>query len=287
MNSAHRKIQLRPARSSDTPIVREFLRTVWAGEDYVPDVWDEWLRSQDGLLIVAEFEDRPAGLGRLRDLGRGEWWMEGLRVDPELQGLGIASSLHEYLLERWLETHGSVVRLGTHARRKAVHHLCERTGFQQIARLGDIYAEAHHAQHRFLPVTGTSPLRGLTPDTLGLASVNGERLMDLDWAWASLRMERIEQAASSSIWSWGQEGDWVILHPILHEREARLLVQAFQVSRDHCLDFFSELRGLAFELGQKGVRLFPSFDLVQEEFWDLAGWIRDPDEELVLFERRR
>jgi GNAT superfamily N-acetyltransferase len=287
LNSTDTKIRLRPAQPSDTPVVKEFLRTIWDGEDYVPEVWDDWMGSESGLLVVAEYENQPSGLGRLRDLGWGEWWMEGLRVDPARQGLGIASHLHEFLLERWLETGGSVVRLGTHARRKAVHHLCERTGFQCIARLGDVSAEVQHAGHGFSLAAQNPPALNFHPDQLNLVSARGEDLMDLDWAWACLRRERIGERFHSSLWNWREEGAWAVVHPVQHEPEGRLLVQAFRVDADHCLPFFSDLRRLAFELGCKGVRLFAPFDLAQEAFWERAGWTRDPDEELVLYERRR
>jgi len=263
------------------------LRTIWGGEDYVPGVWEEWLNSGDGQLIVAEYEHQPAGLARLRDLGSGEWWMEGLRVDPHLQGLGIASRLHDYLLERWLESDGTVVRLATHSRRLAVQHLCERTGFEPIARLGHFHARARDGQHAFVQMNRSA----LPGDSLGYEtvtrSVTGERLMDLDWAWATLRGERIDDRQGSSLWSWRDGKGWVVLLQPSPASGEEVLLQACDVIPGDQPDFFSDLCSLTGWLDQPGIRFFTGLQQAGEDFWDGAGWTMDPDEDLLLFERRR
>jgi GNAT superfamily N-acetyltransferase len=287
LSEGSREISCRPARSSDTLAVQEFLRSIWDGEDYVPGVWEEWLTSKTGLLVVAEFNQRTAGLGRLRDLGWGEWWLEGLRVAPQLQGHGIASHIHEYLLDRWLETDGIVLRLGTHARRQAVRHLCERTGFQHIARLGDLHAHAREGEHSFhradrlqLPEAESSR-EGIK------ASPFCNRLMNLDWAWACLRRERIGEGSRNSFWSWrGLEG-WVILHQPAQDIREDILLQAYDAPDRYAPEFFSEIRALTHQLGKPGVRLFTQMDLAQNAFWIEAGWELDPEEDLLIFERRR
>lgn len=79
----------------------ELTKTIWEGEDYVPQVWDDWLADPHGQLSVAEIGGRVVGLGKLTRLAPGEWWLEGLRVDPQWQGRGIGRALHEYHVGLW------------------------------------------------------------------------------------------------------------------------------------------------------------------------------------------
>jgi GNAT superfamily N-acetyltransferase len=279
------EILCRPAQPADTKTVQSFLPGIWNGEDYVPQVWDAWLRSREGSLVVAEYAGQTAGLGRLRDLGWGEWWMEGLRVDPQFQGLGIASRLHEYLLERWYESSGSVVRLATHARRQAVRHLCQRTGFQEIARLGCLLAAPQSSDHSFVRGMKVSLPSGQAQQQRVLSATRGQILMDLNWAWAALREERIRERSASSLWTWRGGTGWVVLLQDPDEGGEDLLLQACSIPEGQRYEFFSELRGLASQLGCSGLRVFVPFELAHEEFWTAAGWSRDEDEELLLFER--
>lgn len=104
MNSQEKlTVVCRPARQSDTQEVMELTSTIWEGDDYVPKVWQDWLADPEGILAVAEHEDRVIGLGKLTLLAPGEWWLEGLRTHPDFEGHGVASHLHEYLLNFWLQ----------------------------------------------------------------------------------------------------------------------------------------------------------------------------------------
>jgi GNAT superfamily N-acetyltransferase len=119
----------RPALPKDTADVMALTREIWNGNDYIPYVWAEWLADPEGLLAVAEYGGRVVGLAHLSSKGSGEWWLQGLRVHPALQGRGIASRLHGYILDTWQRNPGKVLRLATSSARLPVHHLCQRTGF--------------------------------------------------------------------------------------------------------------------------------------------------------------
>lgn len=120
-------IVCRPALPKDTPDVIELTRTIWEGHDYVPLVWEDWLADSEGLLAVAEYAGRAVGVVKLTHLSPGEWWLEGLRVDPKFQGQHIASHMHEYIVDYWARLGDGTLRLTTY--RPQVKKLCERTGF--------------------------------------------------------------------------------------------------------------------------------------------------------------
>jgi hypothetical protein len=79
------KVTCRPAQVDDTPDVLELTHTIWEGEDYNPQVWQDWLADTQGLLAVAEHDGRVLGLGKLTCLAAGQWWLEGLRTHPEFE----------------------------------------------------------------------------------------------------------------------------------------------------------------------------------------------------------
>jgi GNAT superfamily N-acetyltransferase len=125
------RLVCRPALPMDTRDVMEFTKKIWDGDDYIPMVWDMWLKDEDGLLAAAEKGGRVIGVSKLSKLSAEDWWMEGLRVDPEFERRGIASHLHKYMMETWSRIGGGALRLVTSSKREAVHHLCRKTGFRK------------------------------------------------------------------------------------------------------------------------------------------------------------
>ena len=105
----------RPALAQDTPAMQEITRTIWDGHDYVPREWGHWLGDASGCLAVAELGGRVVGLARLTQFSEQDWWDQALRVHPEFRGQGIASHLHEYLLDCWQRVGSGVLRLTTTA----------------------------------------------------------------------------------------------------------------------------------------------------------------------------
>jgi GNAT superfamily N-acetyltransferase len=126
-------IVCRPALHQDTEEVMELCSHIWDGGDYIPQVWEEWLADPNGLLGVAELRGRVVGVFKLTKFQDQEWYMEGLRVHPDFQGKGIASHIHEYVVETWRRMGSGIIRLTTGSYNIKVHHMCEQTGFKRIA----------------------------------------------------------------------------------------------------------------------------------------------------------
>jgi GNAT superfamily N-acetyltransferase len=123
----------RPALRKDTDEVIELCSHIWDGGDYIPMVWEEWLADPNGLLGVAEMGGRVVGIFKLTKFHEQEWYMEGLRVHPDVQGMGIAAHIHEYVVETWCGMGSGVIRLTTGSYNIKVHKMCERSGFKRIA----------------------------------------------------------------------------------------------------------------------------------------------------------
>ncbi len=130
----------RPALPRDKADVLEFTKFIWEGGDYIRYVWDDWLADPHGLLTAAEYGGHCVGIAKVSLLAPGQWWLEGLRVDPEFQEKGIASHLHEYVDNWWLEHGEGVVRFMTSSRRLKVHHLAGVRGYEKILEMNELEA---------------------------------------------------------------------------------------------------------------------------------------------------
>ena len=119
----------RPALARDHADVTEFCKGILDGDDYVPEVWDDWLNDPNGLLAVAESNGQAIGCSKITLISKGQWWLEGFRVDPKYQGLKVGSRLHSYVTNWWIEKGDGTLRLMTDAGNFAVHHMCVKTGY--------------------------------------------------------------------------------------------------------------------------------------------------------------
>lgn len=124
---------IRPALPLDREAVLEFCKFIWDGHDYIPDVWDDWLADPSGRMFVAEYAGKAVGLVRLTLLAPGQWWLEGLRVDPAHQDRKIGSLMNDYLNALWLEKGEGYLRLMTSSRRLKVHHMAQQQGLARVA----------------------------------------------------------------------------------------------------------------------------------------------------------
>ena len=145
-------VAVRRARAADKHDVLGFASRTWDGWDYVPHAFDHWLAAADGVLLVATVE--PAGDGQPLDhdgapLETGqvvavarvalpspaEAWLEGIRVDPRVRGMDVATELQLAELDVAARHGARVVRYATGERNEASHRLGARHGFRQLCAL--------------------------------------------------------------------------------------------------------------------------------------------------------
>jgi len=126
--------KVRPAKPADKAPLMSFIKDVWGGHDYIPSVWDRWLRDRSGKMFVVEADGIPVGMSRVRFLEDGSAWFEGARVHPAFRGRGLASMLGENSM-RFAATRGvRVFRLTSGSRNKAAHRQISRIKFRETAR---------------------------------------------------------------------------------------------------------------------------------------------------------
>ena len=261
------KVICRPARQSDTEAVMELTSTIWEGDDYVPKVWSDWLADPEGVLAVAEHEDRVVGLGKLTHLAPGEWWMEGLRTQPEYEGHGVASHLHEYLLNSWLQNGNGVLRLATASFRASVQHLCERTGFEKTAEFTFFKAPVLKADEEDFQLVRDDEAQDAFKACISspsLALSNG--LMDLGWQWTKPALRHIEAAVHKQHGWWGRSNNGVLLlsEDTDHDGNKMPNIQLLACPFESLEELLTGYRHLAASLG-----------------YEQVGWTAPPDPRLI------
>lgn len=136
---------VRRATEVDRDAVLGFASTTWDGWDYIPNAWAAWLEAPDGAFLVATVGQptvggpdpldaegnllrvgQPIAITRVTMASASEAWLEGIRVDPNVRGMGVAADLQIAELN-WVAAQGAdVVRYATSAQNEGSHRLGAR-----------------------------------------------------------------------------------------------------------------------------------------------------------------
>ena len=215
------RVVIRPALPRDKADVAEFTKAIWEGNDYVGRVFPDWLNDPEGILLVAEYAGRAVGTGKVSRAARGQWWLEGLRVDPKFQGLGIGSRVDE-ATNAWWDVHGDgVLRLLTHSTRVKVHHLSEQRGFQRVGEV--IWFEATPVEASAPPFVAVTPAETDSAWSL-CADLAPNAWTNVGWRSTRLDEESFRAAiAGGEVWWWSGRSGVVWAWEDVEERRAVLM----------------------------------------------------------------
>jgi GNAT superfamily N-acetyltransferase len=89
---------VRQAREEDAEAVAAFTEDTWddfEGQDYIPDVFPEWVATDgaDQHTVVAERGESVVGCCQVVRLSEHEAWTQGIRVHPDHRGAGVARAM--------------------------------------------------------------------------------------------------------------------------------------------------------------------------------------------------
>ena len=85
------KLVLSPVRQEDKEEVLALCENIWGGYDYIPYVFDEWVK--EGGFYCGRLNGRIVALDKYTWQDNGILWLEGFRVHPDMQGKGIGSMM--------------------------------------------------------------------------------------------------------------------------------------------------------------------------------------------------
>lgn len=123
----------RDAAPEDRDEVLVFTANTWDAGDYIDRVYDYWLADKQGRFLVAVDAGTGgiAGIDKLSFLAPGEGWFEGIRVNPEYRGRGLASEMQSYLIEAARSLGARTIRFITNGIPGPIHTIAYRDGFVQ------------------------------------------------------------------------------------------------------------------------------------------------------------
>jgi GNAT superfamily N-acetyltransferase len=123
-----------PVRPEDKARIIAFTFNTWGDQedDYIKDVFDEWLIDRRGEFTAAVIDDQVVGIAKLTDMGDDEWWFEGLRIDPAFRRRGIAAQLSRYHVDLAQRLGGKVIRYMTGGGNAGSQAIGARAGFDHI-----------------------------------------------------------------------------------------------------------------------------------------------------------
>ena len=107
------KIYVRKARGSDREAVFKFCMKTWSWGDYIPKVWDKWLKEKNGRAFVATIDEASVGISHLSIDKPHEVWLSGARTDPNYRRMGVATAITKKCLEYAKHKGAKVARLTT------------------------------------------------------------------------------------------------------------------------------------------------------------------------------
>lgn len=213
---------IRPARAEDKSAVLAFTANVWGGNDYIGEVWDEWLAAGDGMLFVGELAGETVAVSRLASLGPGEGWLQGLRVAETVRRRGVARAMTAHGVALARQRGDRTLRFMTGDDTVAVHRIAEELGFR-LAATGTWFmgppADATPALSlEPLPETALDRLWAEVAGSPALARSSGlycvrwrYRRLDPDRLREHLRAGEIVSLPSSDAWAIlaGGDGLWI------------------------------------------------------------------------------
>ena len=139
---------VRRARPEDHQAVLSFATRTWHDWDYIPHAWPVWLEAKDGAFLVGtvgepgglDAEGNPLPVGQVVAITRvamvspTEAWLEGIRVDRRVRGMGVASDLQIAELHWVAAQNATELRYATGSSNEGSHRLGARDGIVVIAR---------------------------------------------------------------------------------------------------------------------------------------------------------
>lgn len=206
---------IREAQPADRAALEAIAAQTWEGNDYLPRVIDEWLADPYGgfyvaVLPTAAGAETVIGAIKVTRFAPGEWWMEGLRIDPAYRGYGFGRILHHYAVRVLRQNGEGEVRFATGSMNLAVQQLAQETGFERTAVFLPYAAEALAEPVQGWVRLGADDLpRAMAWLDRSAYTAQSQRSLEWDWSYYRITAERLsERLGAGLVWGWpGQATD--------------------------------------------------------------------------------
>jgi GNAT superfamily N-acetyltransferase len=267
---------IRRARRSDKKDVLAAVRTLWGGNDRIPDVFDMWATHRTGPFFVAESAGRVVGMGKLTVVSATEAWLEGGRVAPRWRRKGIATALIAHRIAYARERGFRVLRFSTASDNTPIHRAAKTFGFARVAVLVRYEGPAN---------PGSPPLRATRTQTAAVLRRVGALVQrGHGWEWREITTRDVNAAIARGRVFISDRG--VGAAAVLGDRyETSLMVVAIGGRRRPLGDLLFRLRAEAERRGLDDVSFYVS-NATERNAARSAGYRRPWSGETYLFEKR-
>ncbi len=127
------QLVIRPAQQSDREAVLRFCEHTFDWGDYIPDVWDTWMKQKHGEVFTALIDNKPVGIMRVSITKPGEVWLQAARTHPDYRRRGVATALTDACL-KWAKSKGAETAvLSTDSDNYAAQGAIQNLGFTQVS----------------------------------------------------------------------------------------------------------------------------------------------------------
>jgi GNAT superfamily N-acetyltransferase len=282
------KAVCRPALMRDMKQVVKFTRTIWNGNDYLPEVWDDWIKDYDGKLISAELGGQAVGVIKLSRLAPDQWWMEGLRVDPLHWKLGIGYRLFNYILEEWHDHLQGPIRFITNSENYSIHHFACKAGFLKVGDYTHFESGVlKKTSQVFVPVIESEIGAAMDfYDSFADKTLTGSYL-DAGWAYCTIDERLVQQSIKlKQAWWWREHKGLLMIFEVIDNEEKKPFIQGIACRSDDLIDLLLDYRGLCGDLGYQKAYWSASMNPELCKILYGAGFQRGWDKSVFLFEKQ-
>ncbi len=188
------RVYIRLARRTDRESVLKFTERTWEWGDYIPDIWDVWIKEPRSKLFVATFNSVAVGMEHIVMVSDKEAWLEGLRVDPSFRRQGIAMKLTERCIDESQGFGAQVVRFITSSLNTRVHKIAASFGFERVVVIQPMQASALKGNNQSTVVADRKYLSSLI-DFIQCSKEYevGGGLYSIGWRFCALNTEEIKK----------------------------------------------------------------------------------------------
>lgn len=287
---------IRPALPEDRAPLEAIAAQIWEGSDYLPRVMDEWFNDPYGGFFVVTLRNRVIGTGKITRLAEGEWWLEGLRIDPAYRGHGFSRILHHFLLNQVRQMGSGTIRFSTASVNEIVQHLAQETAFSLVARYlpygADALDEPVQSVWRLDPDDAPRVRVWLNQSA---HYVHAQRSLEWDWIYMLLTDDRLaERLAEELVYGWPQQGrrdtlgGVIIVNPsdkACWPGDPTLKIAYFDTAPGDLTAAAQDMRRLAAALERVHVRIKVLDQPGRATAFEAAGYTREWEGEAWLYTR--
>lgn len=300
------KIRIRRANQLDKRIVLDFCKhTFGRWGDYLPEVWDEWVKDRKGIFFVATLGQsgssrlrsmtisdtgRPVGVGKITVQRPGEIWLEGLRVDPKFRGHKIGRVIQDWSWKWALSKRPRFIRYATGSYNKISQHLGMSMGMRLIAGFDEYTAKPLAKKETALVRSSKAELDALLRlFQKDKDAANWKGLFLKSWsAWEFDREALAGLIANGQVYSYCDAKGLAGALMILRSKDGKYFNYCRAAARDNRTykNILREGRALAHLLGAKRLEMHLPKSVRNRRIVKGTGWRKPMDIWMVILEKR-